>query len=597
MAQSFAPGKEVTVIYIVSKDISQRQFTFALISTALSAAVLYLALAICSCKFSRAEVFFAECSREMLDVHNYVTPLYHMQPFFDKPILVYWLIIGMFKIFGISHWAARLPSIAAALVAVTVTGLTTKMLFGRRAGVMAAAMLASSFMFLSFAASCMSDMLLLLFDLLALVCAYTGTQTEQKRALFWWLSSLSMGIGFMIKGPVAVVLPSASVLIFLQATGQLKKLKVSYFVVAAITIAIVASPWFYAAYKQNGLGALTWFFIRENLGRFAGSTYDAHRPFWYMITTFFLGFAPWSLLIPFALAKFIAERGSIASYAETFVREDAGYTRNGALVESGGDTLWQRQLFFWLWIATAVGFFCFSRGKCDYYSLPAYPAAAILCAYYLDRQISQNPRAIQMLFASFAVAFLLSAVGSVFILKSIAGDDPMLWLLTPSVLFVAAVIIGLQSYKEQLLSAYAATVLGILAAITAFMLQIMPKIVALQPMSKYASMIAATPVKTKILLEGSLYHWIDELSFQTGRHPKAVDDTTKLENLINQEDSVIVIVPQTTFDRFDEKTRGKLKILCKDYVITHKLTPGYAFERKGHLLDPIPVIVAAKVNK
>ncbi len=123
------------------ESLSQRQFTIALSLITISAAALYLALAIYSAKFSRAEVFFAECSREMVEAHNYVTPLYHRQPFFDKPILVYWLIIAMFKIFGISHWAARLPSIIAALSSVVVTGLATKDLFGRRAGAIAAAIL------------------------------------------------------------------------------------------------------------------------------------------------------------------------------------------------------------------------------------------------------------------------------------------------------------------------------------------------------------------------------------------------------------------------------------------------------------------------
>ena len=61
-------------------------------------------------KFSRAEIFFAQCAKEMIAQANFITPLFHNHPFFDKPILTYWLIILSFKQFGINHLAARIPS-------------------------------------------------------------------------------------------------------------------------------------------------------------------------------------------------------------------------------------------------------------------------------------------------------------------------------------------------------------------------------------------------------------------------------------------------------------------------------------------------------
>ncbi len=405
---------------------------------------------------------------------------------------------------------------------------------------------------------------------------------------------MSMGIGFMVKGPVAVVLPGAAILLFLLLTGQLAKVKPLHLVLAVVTIALVTSPWFYAAYQQNGLAALSWFFIRENLGRFAGSTYDAHRPFWYMITTFFLGFAPWSIFVPFALAQFVRRGRREKGFTNEIAIEGRLTERAASLGGEDEIEIGQQQLYLWLWIATAVGFFCFSRGKCDYYSLPAYPAAAAVCAYYLDRRISQGAKAIQLIFVLFAIAFFTAAIGSVVILRSIAGVDPSAWLLTPAVLFCGGVVVAVQSFKEKLTGAFAACVLAILAAITAFMLQIMPQISALQPMAKYAAIIAASSANTTIVLDGSLYHWIDELSFQSGRHPKAVDEPAKLETLINQESSLLVIAPKTTLEKFKQKTRAQLKILRTDHVITHKLTPGFALERKGNLLDPIPIVVASK---
>ena len=52
-----------------------------------------------------------ESARAMLASHRYVTPHYLGQPFFDKPILSYWAIVASFETLGLTHFAARLPSL------------------------------------------------------------------------------------------------------------------------------------------------------------------------------------------------------------------------------------------------------------------------------------------------------------------------------------------------------------------------------------------------------------------------------------------------------------------------------------------------------
>src|SRR5215470_17141436 len=134
-------------------------FLWGLLFVLTLSAILYMVLSANWPKFSRAEVFFAECAREMLRYSNLVTPLYHGKPFFDKPILTYWLIMAAFKLLGVSHVIARVPSMLAALAAIAGTAVGTALIANGAAGLLAAMAVASSFMFLSFAALCMSDML------------------------------------------------------------------------------------------------------------------------------------------------------------------------------------------------------------------------------------------------------------------------------------------------------------------------------------------------------------------------------------------------------------------------------------------------------
>src|SRR5258707_15872132 len=86
---------------------------------------LLLLLAVsCSLFFSRLdtallepeETRYAEIPRQMLMADEWIVPLYHGQPYYDKPPLLYWLVMGSYRIFGVHDWAARLvPGLCSVL--------------------------------------------------------------------------------------------------------------------------------------------------------------------------------------------------------------------------------------------------------------------------------------------------------------------------------------------------------------------------------------------------------------------------------------------------------------------------------------------------
>jgi hypothetical protein len=56
----------------------------------------------------------AEKAREILLLNDWITPHENFFPVLDKPVFFYWLIAISYKAFGLSQWAARLPSALAA---------------------------------------------------------------------------------------------------------------------------------------------------------------------------------------------------------------------------------------------------------------------------------------------------------------------------------------------------------------------------------------------------------------------------------------------------------------------------------------------------
>jgi 4-amino-4-deoxy-L-arabinose transferase-like glycosyltransferase len=543
------------------------------------AAAMYLCFALSWTKFSRAEVFFAECAREMLDRHNFITPLYHGQPFFDKPILVYGLIIAMFKVFGVNHCAARIPSIIAALVTVTITGAATTFLFKNgRAGLLAAMALASSFMFLSFAYLCMSDMPLVMFDTITMALLYTGLLSEDRRSFMWWLASASMGLAFLTKGPVGIVLPALSFGIYLLITHQLSTLKIRHVVVGAMTALVIASPWFIAAYNANGIGALVYFFVRENLQRFAGSTYDTHKPFWFMVASFMSGFLPWSVFLPFAFVKFISKK----PFGSTSVGQ-------------------HHELYLWLWIAVVTGFFSLSRGKCDYYVLPAYPAAAMLVGLYLSQLIQSNQRATRIICLVIAVLFFSLGTAAFAMLPNVVSNGTVLeWGAMPAIMLVIGLAITVALVKRKLLLSYALAFCGICFAGMGFATQILPDIIRQQPISTYVQAIRQSTPSTIVAVDRSLAYWIDQITFESTREPIRVDSTEQLHNLIKENHPILVILPEEKFNdllRQDSQLSSTLCILDKRYTISGALTPGYFFQHYKNMRNKSVLLITRKSGR
>src|SRR5438067_13445399 len=82
---------------------------------AIATALLFFARLDCPLQ-EPEETRYAEIPRQMLVADSWIVPLFHGQPYYDKPPLLYWLVMLSYRVFGVHDWAARLvPSTAAAL--------------------------------------------------------------------------------------------------------------------------------------------------------------------------------------------------------------------------------------------------------------------------------------------------------------------------------------------------------------------------------------------------------------------------------------------------------------------------------------------------
>ncbi len=86
----------------------------------------------------------AQIARNMLTTGDYVTARLDGIAYLEKPPLIYWLIAGCYKVFGVHDWAARIPvSRCSALGLVLLTAAFGVWAFGKRAGFYAGLVIAT----------------------------------------------------------------------------------------------------------------------------------------------------------------------------------------------------------------------------------------------------------------------------------------------------------------------------------------------------------------------------------------------------------------------------------------------------------------------
>ena len=228
----------------VAADFAKRKtWLGCLIGILVLSAVTFASVSYTRPKFNRSEIAYAEISQEMLQKNSFIVPLYRGIPCIDKPVLNYWVIIPCFKAFGASGWSSRIPSLIASISCLALFAFATRKLWGWETSLLATMVLATAQRFWEFATLCMTDMLLTLFDGVALTLLYSGLKNPKQRLLCFAGAAASMGLGTLTKGPVALILPSCSFFIYLLLTKQLKILSVRQILLASFLLSPPPGTW------------------------------------------------------------------------------------------------------------------------------------------------------------------------------------------------------------------------------------------------------------------------------------------------------------------------------------------------------------------
>src|SRR6202046_1798333 len=86
--------------------------------------------------FDWDEINFAECSREMIKMHDYSRVYINFKPFWEKPPMFFWMQSTAMKIFGMGEFASRLPNALCGIATLMVVFLCGTKIYDKKFGVL-----------------------------------------------------------------------------------------------------------------------------------------------------------------------------------------------------------------------------------------------------------------------------------------------------------------------------------------------------------------------------------------------------------------------------------------------------------------------------
>ena len=341
----------------------------------------------------------AQISRNMLASGDWVTARLDGIAYMEKAPLIYWLMAISFKIFGPYDWAARIPVVLAALALAWLTAAFGTWAFGKRAGFYAGLCIATCIGLFLFTRILIPDVMVTACMALSMWAFLRAIDEDETRPRWWaFLFAASLGVSLLLKSLIGVVFPVAAAVVYLAITRQLFHARIwrrLHPVSGALIILAIALPWHVIATLRNPPyfdltlhsdpgeyhGFLWFFFMNEQVLRFLNLRYPRDYntvPRVYFWLFHFIWLFPWSVYFP-AILKL------------SFKPVDrAGRARLLALC----------------WTGFILVFFTFSTTQ-EYYSMPCYPALALLTGSAMaagGAWIRRGTRALCIILACAAIA-------------------------------------------------------------------------------------------------------------------------------------------------------------------------------------------------
>ena len=334
------------------------------------------------------ENLYAEASKQMLKRGDYLNIYLNGEPFSQKPPLFFWLQVISYKIFGISEFSARLPSVIFCFFSAYLCIIAGKYIHSLRVGVLWGLIFTTSLLPSLLSKSAVIDITFNFWIFAASFCLFfCDRQKANQKKYFSYLilASVSMGLAVLTKGILGGAIPVFAFTLYKLFYSKPLVTWLEFFFVGFLSL-LVASSWYLLNFWNSGLNFLLQFIEFQKTLLF--KTAQGHSgPFYYHFIALFFGLFPWS---PFLFTKI--SRSTIKNIIS--LKNFPSVKNNFAI-------------FCIFQILIILTIFSFVTTKLPHYSSFAYFPLSYFVAYRLNQQLENNIFSKKIIFSLLLFCLLL----------------------------------------------------------------------------------------------------------------------------------------------------------------------------------------------
>jgi 4-amino-4-deoxy-L-arabinose transferase-like glycosyltransferase len=360
---------------------------------------------------------YAQVAREMFLRGDLVTPTLGGHTWFEKPALLYWLMIAAYKIFGVNEFSARLGPALCGLLTIAAVWRVGRAIEGsyeqvngskqvRDFGFWSMLVAASALGLIVFSRAASFDIVITMTSTWALAFFVLYELSLRKKLGFLIGFYIFVGLSLLAKGLVGLVIPFGVVGSYYLIRREWPRKQVWLSLLWGLPLAAAVSAlWYGPVIARHGWSFVDEFFIQHHFARYVSNKYHHPQPIYFYPAIISMLALPWTGFLVEALAKI----------------------RNWAWRENDGLSI--LRVFSLAWLLMPIVFFSFSGSKLPGYILPALPAAALLISDRVMHSKARWPvRATGVICIALAVGAIVYAVQSreISIACAVAIAAPML---------------------------------------------------------------------------------------------------------------------------------------------------------------------------
>jgi len=301
---------------------------------------------------------YVQVAREMFLSGDLITPRLGGHTWFEKPALLYWMIVAAFKVFGVSEWSARVGPALCGVLTVVAVWCIGREIDRESAGFSfwSVVVMATCLGLIVFSRAASFDVVITMTTAwsLAFFLLYELPATKRKQLLLAGFY-VFVGLSLLAKGLVGIVIPFGVAGLYYLLRRTWPKRPVLWSLLWGVPLALAVSAiWYGPVIARHGWTFIDEFFIQHHFARYVSNKYHHPQPIYFYPLIILMLAMPWTVHFVIALVK--ARRWEWR----------------------GSDSLSIVRVFALAWLLLPIIFFSFSGSKLPGYVLPALPAVALL---------------------------------------------------------------------------------------------------------------------------------------------------------------------------------------------------------------------------